>query len=289
VTGWLQINVALPHGSEKPVRAHAHDLFASLGSDLPAWRTSGSVTAFVFQRKPPDVRLRFEGPEPERIEELVRPVLERAERASTIELWFVSPYEPELRKLGGAEASDAFHRWGDVDTSLWLAFDAWWAGTGARTVPDELAVAAPIVAATLDTLALASISDRDEIWDAWCNLCALASGGDESADPALVSAVTGMPLSTEAVALGGEDPRCPAAELHDAVVRAHEAGRSCAHQLQRVTEQGDLTTGLRAAFSFAAQLSLQRWGLDASGQRAVADAMARRYDPRRGLRGSSIE
>ncbi len=298
MTVWLQLNVALTRVDGNPLPA-ARALFAALVGPIDAARATGAVDLFFFQRKSPDVRLRFGG-------NAVTPgdlvaitgALDALAAAGTVDRWFASPYEPETRKFGGPGVADAVHRHFDADTSLWL-------GTAGLTTPPPLLLAT----AAADDLFVRVLQDRDEVWDTWANLADIAS----PPDPTAVAALTGS-FSTAVAGLAGPAVsrrpgplRALAARASDGngngngdatgtaatdaatgirLVAAADAIDALAAAFAVELEAGRLRVGPRAILPFVAQLDFQRWGLGGPLQGAAAAVMMAAWDPTAGLRGA---
>ena len=119
-TGWSQWNVALSR-ARGPARQSASELFARLGPLLETLRKDGALARFYFMRKPPDVRLRFEG-DTARIGAALTALWPGLERDGWVQRHFPSVYEPETRRFGGRCAMDLAHTYFDADTRVWMAW-----------------------------------------------------------------------------------------------------------------------------------------------------------------------
>src|SRR5262245_26791976 len=176
---WLQVNVSLVRrdGSALP---SARPLFRSLEAALPAWRRQRIASQFFFQRKPPDVRLRFRGTRDALVARL-RPVLSRMKAEGHVGRSFYSVYEPEERRFGGRECMRHVHAYWDADSAAWIALDRLFeAGTFRIAYPD-------LMAAILNDIFWRMLGDGGEVWDTWCNLAHLlgsdAAAHDRAGDP----------------------------------------------------------------------------------------------------------
>jgi len=290
---WEQLNVALHRVDGDPLPA-ARALFATLAPLIEAARADGAIDLFFFQRKTPDVRLRFgreAAPGSPGALAPITDVLDALARAGVVDRWFHSPYEPEVRKFGGLGVTDAVHRHFDANTRLWMV------GQRLRFNDPAAAEPPPILLATVgaDTLFVQTLLDRDEVWDAWANLADIASTPEPAARAALDQA-----LANGAWALAGpaasrdQDPLFALASSRGAapiwagpeLVAATRAITDVATALRLELDAGRLRVGPRAIVPFVAQLDFQRWGLDGSQQGAAATAMMHLWDPANGLRGA---
>jgi thiopeptide-type bacteriocin biosynthesis protein len=148
--GWSQWNVALSR-SRGPARQSAAELFARLGPVLAGLRQQGALRRFYFMRKPPDVRLRFEG-DAGFIDAALRELWPQLEREGWIERRFLSVYEPETGRFGGPRAMDLAHSWFDADARVWMDW------------PD---VPRSYSAALLQDLFVSTVNDLDEAAQVW--------------------------------------------------------------------------------------------------------------------------
>jgi thiopeptide-type bacteriocin biosynthesis protein len=273
---WAQRNVALARPDGNPLPA-ARSLLGIVAALVEAKRASGEVDLFFFQRKAPDVRLRFgttldDGAAAPRataaLDDALRGVdvaLDRLVAVGTLVRWFPGPYEPEVRKFGGPGAADACHRNFDAETRLWIAAQRFSSDEGPVTEPSPIDVATT----SADDLFVRVLRDRDEVWDTWANLVDIAGDPDPVAPPPVRLVV-------------GDDASGPLADELRSLASAHDAfAAAIAHEL----EEGTLRVGPRAILPFVAQLDLQRWGLGGPQQAAAATAMMTAWDPTQELRG----
>src|SRR5260370_16501478 len=116
---WCRLNVALARrdGSALPC---ARFILRALESILA--RKGRSSASFFFQRKPPDLRLRFFDVR-ERLAGRLRPLISRAKFEGHIVRSFHSVYEPEYRQFGGRECMKAVHSFWSIDNLAWIALD----------------------------------------------------------------------------------------------------------------------------------------------------------------------
>lgn len=267
---WLQLNVALVRG-EAGALPSARALFARLAPLVAAYRRRRLLRLFLFVRKPPDVRLRFLGPDPERhlLPELRR-AIDDLHGAGVVRRVFPSVYEPETRQFGGPEASGHVHAYFDADTAAWLALDRL-AAEGGRAIP-----AVTLVAATMGDLFFRALGCRSEVWDTWCNLAAVIRAPEVRTGapvPDIVLLDTLLPMATPP---------------EKAVLRQyHRANQQLAAGLLRVWERGRLRSGLRAILPYVALFHLNRHGIDPNQQVVMVQSMVRAWDPKEGLIGAS--
>lgn len=260
---WLQVNVALRR-DDGDALASARAVFAELAPQIASARAEGTLQRFFFMRKPPDMRLRLQGPNPERhLLPAVSGSLAKLRRDGAVERFFPSVYEPEVRLFGGAEAMSLVHDYFDADTAGWMELDRHWAAGVAALQPEDVV---SVVANELFALAL---GDRAEIWDAWSNVLALVAPAAEAADPFHRM----MPIPSELRALA-----TPAESR--VLGRYCAANEALANGLRDVWSRGRLECGLRGMLPFVVIFHLHRYGLDAARQARVAEAMQRVWDPR---------
>jgi thiopeptide-type bacteriocin biosynthesis protein len=279
---WLQAHAGLDRAA-RPARESARLAFAAVEPAVDQARGDG-LEVFFFQRKPPDLRLRFGGADADRLQARLAPVLDRLVSDRVLTSWYPTPYEPEWRKVGGHAAMAGYHRWADVDTAAWLAVDRW-AATQADAHDDADAIsrlARSIVGANLDDLFVEGVGDGHEVWDTWCNVATLA-GPDRDPGP---DAGAGPPTDDGDRIGDGDHPSVDDDAVAAPLGRLRAANVELAVALRRALADGGSDTGLRATLAFMAQLSLNRWGLDGPAQRDLATRYAAARDPRSTLRGA---
>jgi thiopeptide-type bacteriocin biosynthesis protein len=266
---WLQVNVSLVRrdGSALP---SARPLFRSLDAALPAWRRQRVVSRFFFQRKAPDVRLRFHGPRDALMARL-RPVLSRMKAEGNVGRSFYSVYEPEERLFGGRECMRHVHVYWDADSLAWIALDRLLeAGTFRIAYPD-------VMAATLNDLFWRMLGDGGEVWDTWCNLVAVLrskpEGHSQAGDPVMLDVLAARASGAELAILD----------------RYRAANGALAEGLLREWSRGKMRSGMRSILSDFALFTLNRHGFDQAKAASVACAMAASWNPHRNLRGGHPE
>jgi thiopeptide-type bacteriocin biosynthesis protein len=264
---WLQLNVALAR-REGSALSSARFIFRDLERTFP--REGRGATLFFFQRKPPDLRLRFFGAH-ERVVRLVRPLMSRAKSEGHIVRSFYSAYEPEYRQFGGRACMRSVHAFWSADTLAWIAMDRL-VERGAFATPH-----ATLIAAVLDDLFWRVLADRGEVWDTWCNLVTLVQCGPATADVPVL-------LPTLETILGAVS----AAEA-ELVARYQQANAALAVGLSRAWQSDRMECGVRSILPYVALFTLNRHGFDQAGATAIAGAMAAVRNPKQHLRGAQLD
>lgn len=268
---WLQLNVALarPKGQALP---SARALFGHLAPLVARYRREKRLRWFLFVRKPPDVRLRFLGPDPGA--ELAPTLSRRLDalcRAGHVQRFFPSVYEPETRRFGGPEAMAHVHAYSDADTTGWIAFERL-AERGKRTIATET-----LNVAVLNDLFVRTLGDGAEIWDAWSNLLELLGAGE----PAPAGPVVPVEL------LDGLLGRVSRDEV-PIIRRYATANERLAAGLLRLWGRGRLRCGLRAILPVVALFHFNRHGVDGGRQAPLAGHMVAAWAPARQLVGAEV-
>ena len=269
--GWLQLNVALAR-HEGQALPSARALFGHLAPLVARYRRQRRLRWFLFIRKPPDVRLRFRGPDLEAdLAPELRRVLAGLRRRGHLTRFFSSVYEPEARQFGGPEAMTHVHAYFDADTAAWIALDRL-AERGARAISTET-----LNVAVLNDLFWRTLGDSSEVWDVWGNLFQL------------LGAPAGPPGATVAdlVAPGGLLVMASRGEI--GVIRRYErANRALAAGLLRVWNRGRLGHGLRAILPFVALFHFNRHGVDGGRQAPLVRSMMAAWSPKQRLVGVEV-
>ena len=263
---WIQVNARLarPGGAALP---SARALFRELETVLPRWRRERLVSHCFFQRKPPDLRLRFRGPRDALLARL-HPMMARMTAEGHVIRSFDSVYEPEARQFGGPNAMRHVHAYWSADSGLWITLDRLMEAGSVRIPHATLMIAA------LNDLFGRTLNDGGEVWDTWCNLLVLLR--DEGAVP--ISAAP-PPMLDALVAT--------ASEAEGAILDGYRhANMRLAAGLIGTWEQGRLRCGLRAILPYAAMFTLNRHGFDQAAATTIARAMAAAWNPKAGLRGA---
>ncbi|SRR5258708_1613380 len=260
---WLQLNVALARrdGSALP---SARFILRALESIFA--RKGRSSASFFFQRKPPDLRLRFFDVR-ERLAGRLRPLISRAKFEGHIVRSFHSVYEPEYRQFGGRECMKAVHSFWSIDSLAWIAMDRL-AERNAFAIPH-----ATLIASVLDDLFWRVLADDGEVWDTWCNLAVLLQSEVASGD------VAAFLPSLETIR------RTASAAEADLVARYQQANAALADGLSRAWQSGRMECGVRSILPYVAQFTLNRHGFDQARMVAIASAMTAVRNPKQHLRG----
>lgn len=261
---WLQLNVALARrdGSALPSAR-----FILRGIEDIFTREGRGQASFLFQRKPPDLRLRF-FEDRERLMRRLRPLLERARSEGHIARSFRSVYEPEYRQFGGRGCMKAVHAFWSADSFLWIAMD--------RLVESNaFAIShATLMTSILDDLFSRTLADDGEVWDTWCNLAMLLQS------KAATGEVAAIPPSLERI-------RTTASAIEaDLVGRYQQANTALAEGFSRAWQAGRMECGARSILPYVALFTLNRHGFDQARIAAMANVMAAVRNPKQHLRGA---
>ena len=262
---WLQLNVALTrsNGSALP---SARFLIREIEAALLGGDPRGS-TRFFFQRKNPDLRLRFYGNRQFLMRGL-RPVISRAKSQGCILKSFYSVYEPEQRQLGGRECMRHVHAYWAADSLIWIARDR-------LAEANSLLVSCPtLMASVLDDLFCRTLQDGAEVWDTWCNLGMLVR--NETADRGQTP--RHFPLEVLKNRVADEEA--------DIVVRYQQANDLLSTGLLDVWQQGKMRCGIRSLLPYVALFTLNRHGFGRVEIAAIVDLMSAIRDPKQGLIGA---
>jgi thiopeptide-type bacteriocin biosynthesis protein len=261
---WLQLNVVLARrdGSALP---SARFILRELES-IFAQGSRGSAS-FFFQRKPPDLRLRFFDIR-ERLAGRLRPLISRAKSEGHIVRSFHSVYEPEYRQFGGGECMKAIHAFWSIDSLAWIAMDRL-AERNAFAIPH-----ATLITSALDDLFWRVLADDGEVWDTWCNLAVLLRS------EAATGEVGAILPSLETIR------RTASAAEADLVARYQQANCELADGLSRAWQSGRMKCGVRSMLPYVALFTLNRHGFDQARMAAIAGAMAAVRNPKQHLKGA---
>jgi thiopeptide-type bacteriocin biosynthesis protein len=259
---WLQLNVTLGRHDGSAL-ASARFVLREI-ENIVAPPSRG---AFFFQRKPPDLRLRFFD-DSERLKKRLHPLISRAKSEGHIVGSFYSAYEPEYRQFGGRACMKSIHAFWSVDSHSWIAMDR-------LAEHDALAIPhARLMASVLDDLFGRVLADGGEVWDTWCNLAMLVQA--EGAIDAPVAA----PSALETIL------RNASAAEAEVVARYQEANAALAEGLSRAWHSEQMDCGVRSILPYVALFTLNRHGFDQAGMAAIAGAMAAAWNPKQHLRGA---
>jgi len=262
---WLQLNVALARRNGSALTS-ARALLRDLESVLPQ-RRQRTVSQFFFQRKPPDLRVRFFGCR-QNVMARLRPLISRAKSEGHIRQSFYSVYEPEQRLFGGRDCMQCVHALWETDSMIWIMLDR-------LMEAKAISIAhAALIAAVLDDLFCQTLSDGGEVWDAWCNLIVLLQSevdtGAPSSDPVSLDSLISRASDAEALIL----------------IRYKRANATLAAGLLRAWRLGRMSCGIRSILPYAALFTLNRHGFGRVEAAAIARTMAAFWDPNLRLRGS---
>lgn len=261
---WLQLNVALARrdGSALPsarfILREIEDVFG---------RERRGSASFFFQRKPPDLRLRFLG-DREHLMRRLRPLLVRARSEGHIARTFRSVYEPEYRQFGGRWCMKAVHAFWSADSFLWIAMDR-------LAESNSFAIShATLMTSVLDDLFWRTLADDGEVWDTWCNLAMLvrseAANGEVAAIPPSLGRIRTTASAMEA----------------DLVGRHQQANSTLADGFSRAWQAGRMECGARSILPYVALFTLNRHGFDQARIAAMVNVMATVRNPKQHLRGA---
>lgn len=263
---WLQVNCALfPQRPGAPPFAP----WADLAEALSGWRAEARFARFFFMRKPPGLRLRFQGRALDaRLAPTLIAWLEEQERRNAIRGFRLALYEPERFRFGGVAGMRIAHDQFDRDSRAAIAYEA--LGEADRVeLPRDIF---SIVAA--NDLALRCVDDAAELWDIWQRLRAAVGGvaQEQVAEAELTrarAALHGAPafvaaLSPQATAL-----------LHT----AQAANAATAAALRAAYTAGGMTVGPRAWLAAAIVFHWNRLGLTTDELRPLTARMLRLLSP----------
>jgi thiopeptide-type bacteriocin biosynthesis protein len=260
---WLQLNVALARRDGSALSS-ARFILRDVEGAFP--REGRGATLFFFQRKPPDLRVRFFDAR-ERLLRRLRPLMSRARSEGHIVRSFHSVYEPEYRQFGGRACMRSVHAFWSADALAWIAMDRL-IERGAFAIPH-----ATLIASVLDDLFWRVLTDGGEVWDTWCNLVALLQGnvatGEVPAIPPTLETISGAVSGAEA----------------ELVARYQQANAALANGLSRAWQAGRMESGVRSILPYVALFTLNRHGFDQARAAALAGAMAAARNPNQHLRG----
>jgi thiopeptide-type bacteriocin biosynthesis protein len=263
---WLQLNVALARRDGSALSS-ARFILREIEDIFP--RRGPGAALFFFQRKPPDLRLRFYGVR-ERLLRRLRPLIARAKSEGHIVRSFHSVYEPEYRQFGGRDCLRSIHAFWSIDSLAWIAMDRL-VEREALTIPH-----ATLIASVLDDLFWQVLDDGGEVWDTWCNLAVLLQSepaGDASGIPPSLEIIRGAATAAEA----------------DLVAMYQHANAALTDGLSRAWRSGRMQCGVRSILPYVALFTLNRHGFDQARAAAIAGAMAALRNPKQHLRGARPE
>lgn len=259
---WVQLNAGLVRNSEGSALESARTLFDATGELLQ--HEPERCELFFFQRKSPDVRLRFHTSLKKRV---FKELAASLQSARVLRSSYLSVYEPEHRQFGGKKAMRAVHEYFHADTAVWMTLDRM------RRKSPKLPSAELLWAATADDLFASVLEDSSEIWDSWWNYLQLQPR--ESTPPGPFDFTSLQQLREQSSKRG-------AAQLST----LSRANIQLAEALRGLQERSRLKVGLRALIPFVAWFGANRWGLNGDLQRAIALERTEARNPKRELRGA---
>jgi len=261
---WIQFNVALARRDGSALSSARYVLRELEGIGAREVRRPAS---FFFQRKPPDLRLRFFDVR-EHLVRRLRPLISRAKSEGHIVRSFHGVYEPEYRQFGGHECMRSVHAFWSTDSLAWIAMDRL-CEKNVFTIPH-----ATLIASVLDDLFWRVLTDAGEVWDTWCNLATVlqaeARTDDGAAPPPSLDTIRGSASPDEA----------------DIVGRYQQANSALADGFSRAWQLGRMECGVRSILPYVALFTLNRHGFDQARAAAIAGTMAVARNPKQHLRGA---
>jgi thiopeptide-type bacteriocin biosynthesis protein len=268
LANWLQVNVALAR-TDGNITPNARMLFEQLSFAIADWRREKNLEIFFFMRKPPDLRLRLFGRNPEEnLLPKLEQILSTLKHGGFIKSFFRSIYEPETSLFGGVLAMNVVHEHFDADSMAWIGFDRLVA-SGRQTIQSET-----LVLAVLNDLFVRTIPCPWEVWDVWCNVARLGPPTNE--------------MHSSSIELVFIDDLLPKVSKNEKRI-LQDYARSNQHLAEglRQLNEGKLLCGLRSILPFIAIFLLNRHGL---GHRhaILANGMSQTWNPKRNLRGFEV-
>lgn len=248
-TGWQQATLSFPGGYGLSAPAAA-DLSAALELAI----AEGEISRYHFLRKGGHVRLRVSGDDAKAADRLGS-ILDTLADHGLITGWVRGIYEPETTAFGGASGMAVSHDLFCADSRVALSAAA--RDDAPDAGPREKAVL------LLSTMLRAASLDWYETGDVWARIAALRPATTPPAGDQLTEARAAMStlMNTDAARLTDIEPGWA-----QRVQAFHVAGR----QLRALTDSGELNRGLRAVLVHNAIFALNRAGLSATQQAALA-------------------
>jgi thiopeptide-type bacteriocin biosynthesis protein len=264
--GWVQVNCTLfPQGLAAPLYVP----WTRLQDAFEAWRAERRFTRCFFMRKPPGLRLRFQGVHlGARLEPALVAWLEEAEGRNDLRGFRFAVYEPERFRFGGAAGMDVAHDHFDGDSRLALRYETL-ADDDRAHLPRDLYS----LIVTYD-LCRRAVDDGAELWDVWRRL-GVAVGGNlptVGAD-ASVTARDHAALALAPAFLATLPP--PAVTL---LADARALNEAIAARLHAAGVAGRLAIGPRAWLAAACVFHWNRLGLVLPDLRVMVARMLRVLD-----------
>jgi thiopeptide-type bacteriocin biosynthesis protein len=243
---WMQVSCSLfPEIDRQP-----HIPWEPLSEAVRAWRAKGLISRFWFVRKPPGLRLRFQGPAiGARLQGPLALWLTEGEWQNAIRGFRFTIYEPEVRRFGGPAGMDLAHTLFDVGSTLALNYQ-----TMPQAVTESVTALELSLAGTSDLLERC-LGDRAEVWDVWSALGdaigALKTPADDPTRRRWDAAIRGLKPLREAVAQ----------ELAPTLASVEQTHIEVAAQVRALADAGTLRVGLRAWLAAVVVFDWNRLGL----------------------------
>jgi thiopeptide-type bacteriocin biosynthesis protein len=222
--------------------------WGELAEGVARWRADGLLRRFSFVRKPPGLRLRFDGPALGELEPELALWLGSIEARGLVRGARRSVYEPELARFGGRAGLALAHRWFDHDAAAALAYEV--LGPDAhREAPRAL-----VALVALDDLVRRAVGDDAERWEVWVALAEMVAPlpADLEPDEALVA---------DCLDPGGSTRSRLVAATGGLLETAWAANEATAARLRAAASFGLLDIGVRAWLASGAPFHWNRFGL----------------------------
>jgi thiopeptide-type bacteriocin biosynthesis protein len=261
--GWVQVNCTLfPQGLDAPLYVP----WARLQDAVEAWRAERRFARCFFMRKPPGLRLRFQGVHlGARLEPALIAWLEAAERRNDLRGFRFAVYEPERFRFGGPVGMDVAHDHFDRDSRLALRYE---------TLTDDDCTHLPrdlySLIVTYD-LCRRGVDDSAELWDVWRRL-GVAVGGDL---PTVGADASASARDHAALALAPAFLATLPAPVVTLLADARAHNEAIAARLHAASVAGRMIIGPRAWLAAACVFHWNRLGLVLPDLRAMVARMLR--------------
>ena len=254
-----------------------HFLAGPLDAALRGWREAGVVSQFFFMRKPPGIRLRFRGADPDArlLPELVA-LLSAEEKAKRVTGHELGVYDEETHQFGGEVGMEIAHEFFDHDSRA--LFDVVRLEAKSADTTDR----ATLSLLTLNDLVAQVAADGWERWDVWRNM--RLAGRLRSYGPEAEAALRGELEANHEALVQTLHPRealasLPAAE-QEVLQRTFDANARIAARFAEAARAGTLLYGARKILPFFVIFHWNRWGMDATTQFALTYFMESLQSPK---------
>jgi protein-L-isoaspartate(D-aspartate) O-methyltransferase len=247
--GWHHATLTFPGGLGMTAEAAA-----VLSASLELAVADGDIVGYHFLRKSGTIRLRVAGDD-ERAEDRFTRVLDTLANRKVITAWVRGNYEPEVLAFGGPDGMDAAHDLFCVDSRYALA--------AAGRADDDKPGAQEKAVLLLSTLIRTAGQDWFETADVWAKVAALRPPTTPPDGGRFAEARAAMRtlMTTDAAVLEDVEPG-----WSQRVQAFDDSGR----RLRELSDDGDLGRGLRAVLAHHAIFTLNRAGVPADKQAALA-------------------